>query len=187
MKNILLINGHPEPDSSKANKAIIDAFLAKHPEALLRTLAKTCGSDGFDVAAEQAALRKADVIIWQFPFFWYSVPALMKKWIDDVLAYGFAYGEGGTALRGKRLLLSFTTGAPAQDYLEGQAVGWPMDTLVAPLLQTAKYCGMTALAPVWSGSMLFMPGVPGHDDLSAIERAAKAHAARLCAEIESAA
>ena len=74
---------HPAPEASTAGKAILEAFLAKHPEAAVRTLAKICGPAGFHVPAEQAALREADVVVWHFPFYWYSVPAIMKKWIDE--------------------------------------------------------------------------------------------------------
>ena len=114
MTNILILNGHPNPGASTAGKAVQEAFLTLRPDAKVRTLAALCGADGYDVAAEQAALVEADVIVWHFPFYWYSVPALMKKWIDDVLTHGFAYGSGGTALHGKHLLLSFTTGAPKE-------------------------------------------------------------------------
>lgn len=151
-----------------------------------RSLAKTCGPAGFDVPAEQAALREADVIVWHFPFYWYSVPAIMKKWIDDVLTHGFAYGSGGTALHGKRLLLSFTTGAAAEAYAKGAPMNWPVEAFLPPLLQTAALCGMKTLDPVWSCGMMYIPGVPGHDDLEAVHRAAEAHAARLAQEIESA-
>lgn len=186
MSKILIINGHPAPEASTAGKAILEAFLAKHPEAAVRTLAKTCGPAGFDVPAEQAALREADVIVWHFPFYWYSVPAIMKKWIDDVLTHGFAYGSGGTALHGKRLLLSFTTGAAAEAYAKGAPMNWPVEAFLPPLLQTAALCGMKTLDPVWSCGMMYIPGVPGHDDLEAVHRAAEAHAARLAQEIESA-
>lgn len=63
-----------------------------------------------DVSAEQDALSRADVIVWQFPFYWYSTPALFKKWIDDVHTHGFAYGSTGNKLHGKKLIVSFTTG-----------------------------------------------------------------------------
>jgi putative NADPH-quinone reductase len=54
-----------------------------------------------NVAREQQLLEAHDRIVFQHPFLWYSVPALMKQWMDDVLTYGWAYGPGGTALHGK--------------------------------------------------------------------------------------
>ncbi len=62
MKNILVLNGHPNPDDSTAGKAVLEAFRTLRPDAKVRTLAALCGSDGYDVAAEQVALVEADVI-----------------------------------------------------------------------------------------------------------------------------
>lgn len=63
-----------------------------------------------DIAAEQAALARADLVIWQHPMQWYSVPPLLKLWMDKVLAHGWAYGHNGIALRGKSLMWAVTTG-----------------------------------------------------------------------------
>ena len=69
-----------------------------------------------DVKKEQEVLAAADRIVFQFPIYWYQVPALMKQWLDDVLEYGWAYGSTGTALRGKQLFLVPSFGAGADDY-----------------------------------------------------------------------
>lgn len=92
MQKILVINGHPNPEASVAGKAVLNTLESSRCEMQIRTLAQLCGPNGFDVAAEQEALRRADVIVWHFPFYWYSVPAILKKWIDDVLTRGFAHG-----------------------------------------------------------------------------------------------
>ena len=47
-----------------------------------------------DVAAEQHKLLRADLVIFQFPLWWFSMPAIMKGWFERVYAYGFAYGVG---------------------------------------------------------------------------------------------
>jgi glutathione-regulated potassium-efflux system ancillary protein KefG len=47
------------------------------------------------------ALVEADTVALQFPFHWYSVPGILKEWIDRVLSYSFAYGSTGTKLHGK--------------------------------------------------------------------------------------
>ena len=59
-----------------------------------------------DVAAEQAQAQPASLIVLLHPIQWYSMPALLKLWLDEVLAYGWAYGPGGTALQGKDLNLT---------------------------------------------------------------------------------
>lgn len=185
MKNILVLNGHPNPDASTAGKAVQEAFRTLRPDAKVRTLAALCGSDGYDVAAEQAALVEADVIVWHCPFYWYSVPALVKKWIVDVLAHGFAYGSDGTALHGKHLLISFTTEAPEAEYAKGKSMNWPVEAFLPPLLQTANLCGLKTLDPVWSTGMMYIPGVPGHDDLEAVRNRAAAHAVKMNDEISA--
>ena len=72
-------------------------------------------TDGrFDVGREQQLLLDHDQVVWQFPWYWYSVPAVLKAWMDQVLTYGFAYGQDGTALRGKSLQLVTSTGRPVR-------------------------------------------------------------------------
>src|SRR6185312_3179560 len=114
---VLVLQAHPYPDRSRANRA-----LAKAIEGLegleIRSLYDMYPDYAIDVDSEQAALLRAHTIVWQHPFYWYSAPALMKLWFEKVLAHGWAYGEGGTALHGKRCLWVVTTGAGPQAYTE---------------------------------------------------------------------
>jgi len=64
-----------------------------------------------DIVREQRFLEEADLIIFQFPLWWYSMPALLKGYVDRVFSMGWAYG-GKQALAGKQILVSITTGAP---------------------------------------------------------------------------
>ncbi|MCV5747032.1 NAD(P)H-dependent oxidoreductase, partial [Escherichia coli] len=57
-----------------------------------------------NIDREQQRLREHDVVIFQFPLYWYSTPAILKEWQDLVLEYGFAYGTEGTELQGKTML-----------------------------------------------------------------------------------
>ena len=86
-----------------------------------------------------------DRIVFQHPFFWYSVPPLMKKWFDDVLTYGWAYGPGGTALKGKEWLSAISAGGPADAYQAGGYNNYSMSELLKPIQQTANLIGMTFL------------------------------------------
>lgn len=70
-----------------------------------------------DIQDEQEKLLWADFVIFQFPLWWYSVPAILKGWFDRVFASGFAYGHGigrydAGGLRGRKAMLSTTTGSP---------------------------------------------------------------------------
>lgn len=72
------------------------------------------------IAAEHEKLQWCDIMIWQFPLWWFSVPGILKGWVDRVFAMGRVYGQGhiyetGTN-RGKRALLSLTTGGTPEDY-----------------------------------------------------------------------
>lgn len=80
------------------------------------------GSVAPDAKAEMDKVAWADLIIFQFPIWWTSMPAILKGWIDRVFYNGFAfnaaenkiYDEG--LLKGKKSMLSFTTGAPQVVY-----------------------------------------------------------------------
>ena len=73
-----------------------------------------------DIRAEQDKVRRADLVIFQFPLWWFGFPAIMKGWIDRVLSYKFAYGVGEWWDKGpfadKRAMLAITTGTPATAY-----------------------------------------------------------------------
>jgi len=97
-----------------------------------------------DVVAEQDKLRRADLVIFQFPMWWFSMPAIMKGWFERVYAYGFAYGVGEHSekrwgerygegvFRGKRAMLVVTTGGWAEHYSE-RGINGPIDDLLFPI------------------------------------------------------
>ncbi|WP_027579611.1 NAD(P)H-dependent oxidoreductase [Bradyrhizobium sp. Ai1a-2] len=97
-----------------------------------------------DVKAEQEKLLWADILILQFPLWWYTMPAILKGWVDRVYAYGFAYGVGehsdrhwgdrfgeGT-LAGKRAMLIVTTGG-WQEHYAPRGINGPIDDLLFPI------------------------------------------------------
>jgi len=100
-----------------------------------------------DIDKEQQRLLAHDVIVFQFPIYWYSAPSLLKEWQDLVLEYGFAYGPGGDKLAGKTCLLAMTAGAPEDSYREGATNGFSLRTLLSPLQQTIHFCQMENLPP----------------------------------------
>ena len=180
MTKVLIISGHPDLDHSLANRTIL-ADLQDVPGLNIeqRRLDRLYPDFQIDVAAEQAALVQADIIVWQFPLHWYALPALLKKWVDDVLVYGFAHGTGGDKLRGKVLIQSFTTGAPAEAYAHGKPMNFTIDEFLPPQRQTAALCGMEYRAPIHSSGMSFIPGVHGDADRANVEARAHNHAHRL--------
>nr|WP_295925057.1 NAD(P)H-dependent oxidoreductase [uncultured Dyadobacter sp.] len=104
-----------------------------------------------DIASEQAKLQWCDVMIWQFPLWWFSVPGILKGWVDRVFAMGRTYGQGklyeNGVFQGKKALLSLTTGGYAGDYqadgLQGELSG-----ILRPLNRgILQFTGFTVLEP----------------------------------------
>jgi glutathione-regulated potassium-efflux system ancillary protein KefF len=102
----------------------------------------------FDInaAAEREAMERAKLVVWLHPLYWYTVPALMKLWFDEVLLGGWAHGKGGTALRGKDCLWA-TTAGDTQAYSVAGKHAHPFEAFIPVVEQTARYCGMNWLEP----------------------------------------
>ncbi|MBI2393291.1 MAG: NAD(P)H-dependent oxidoreductase [Deltaproteobacteria bacterium] len=137
----LIVFAHPYPDRSRAGRVLLDA-VRDVPRASVRSLYGLYPDFAIDVEAERAALLAAQSVVWLCPFYWYGVPALLHLWFEKVLAHGWAYGEGGTAVRGKRALWVTTTGAPETAYAPGQVHGRPFEAYAPAVEQTARFCGM---------------------------------------------
>lgn len=146
MRKILLQLVHPAYERSRANRALIDA-VRDLEGVTFRDLYETYPDFMIDVAREQELLGAHDVVVFQHPMFWYSSPALLKEWQDLVLAYGYAYGEGGTALAGKAWLSSITAGGTRDAYCAGGANRFSVRSLLRPIEQTARLCHMFYLPP----------------------------------------
>lgn len=143
---IALFYAHPHPARSRANRVLLDA-VRELPSLTVRSLYDTYPDFGIDIAAERKLLVESELIVWQHPIMWYSAPALQKLWFDTVLAEGWAYGEGGSALVGKSCLWVTTTGAPPADYTPEGSHGHRFQDFVPVMEMTARYCGMHWLPP----------------------------------------
>ena len=140
------------------------AFVAESAQAF------ASGHQTPDVVAEQQKVLVADLVILQFPLWWFGMPAILKGWIDRVWAYGLAYGhrdagnrhrygEGGFA--GRRAMVSVTTGGPASDYAP-RGINGPLDQLLFPVTHGSLfYPGMAVLRThaVYGTSRLDADGV----------------------------
>ena len=138
---ICVIHAHPYLSRSRTNRALADS-LRGSPGIDFRPLYDLYPDFDIDVATEQKALEHARLIIWMHPVFWYSAPALLKHWIDKVLAYGWAFGEGGTALHGKHCLWVPTTGGDERDFAPSGIHAHPFAAYAPSIEQTARFCGM---------------------------------------------
>ena len=150
---ILVLVAHPELEQSRANRRMLLAArslqaVAPPGRIEVRDLYALYPDYLIDVAAEQAALAAAKLVVWQQPVHWYGMPPLLKLWLDDVLAFGWAYGPGGTAVRGKDLWLVATTGGPEDSYRPDSYNRYFFDAFLPPYEQTAALCGMRFLPPL---------------------------------------
>ena len=110
------------------------------------------GSYADDLKAEMKKFEEADLVIFNFPLWWFSLPAILKGWVDRVFAMGFAYGAGkgvyeNGAFPGKRAMLSFTTGGPAAAYGKTGKNG-ELETILFHIHHGMfRFVGMDVLAP----------------------------------------
>lgn len=96
----------------------------------------------FNVFAHQSMVESADVITLHFPLYWYSAPALVKQWLDELLTPGWAFPAEQSKLKGKKLVISVTTGAPLSSYSQDGSNGITLNEVLVPFERTAHYCGM---------------------------------------------
>jgi glutathione-regulated potassium-efflux system ancillary protein KefG len=161
MKNVLVILAHPNFAESRGNQVLIKA-IQMLPSVKIHNLYERYPNWQIDVQVEQELLRHHDLIVLQYPLQWYSVPPLLKKWMDDVLTYGFAFGTDGTALQGKELMPVVTAGGTSDMYVAGGAVNFTISEFLRPIQQTANYCSMSYKTPVVVHGLLPKAlGMPG--------------------------
>ncbi len=101
-----------------------------------------------DIDKEQKQLLDHDIVIFQFPLYWYSTPAILKEWQDMVLEYGFAYGSDGNALKGKTFLCAITAGGKEEAYQTNGYNQFTIRELLHPLEQMASLTNMEYIAPL---------------------------------------
>ena len=154
MKTLVLVS-HPEYDNS-----MTEAFL------------KQCQSDienvdwvvldniqtdfTFDKEQEQQRLAQYDRILFQFPMYWYSAPALMKKYEDDVFSKNFIAYEQEGALKGKDMGIITTLGDPIKDYQVGGREGFSISELLKPYQAIAQRGQMKFLKPFVISQFAYM-------------------------------
>jgi glutathione-regulated potassium-efflux system ancillary protein KefG len=140
----LVITAHPNITNSAINKTWVER-LQKEEDITVHELYTAYPDGHIDIEHEQQLLLEHDRIVFQFPFYWYSSPSLLKEWQDVVLAYGWAYGTEGTKLRGKEFMLVISTGGPAAAYQAGGYNQYSMSELTKPFQAMANLTGMRFL------------------------------------------
>ncbi|MEJ5056538.1 NAD(P)H-dependent oxidoreductase [Sphingobacterium sp. MYb382] len=176
----LVILAHPTYDKSFANKTIMEALQNSKLDLEIRDIHALYPDYKIDVQAEQAALLRHQTIVFQYPFYWYSMPAILKQWFDVVLTHQFAYGSEGDKLKGKNFVPSFTVGSSKESYTTLGFQHFRVYEFCKHLEQTAYHTQMNYIDPIYTyGSSL----AAGYQEAE-IKKEAQQHAAKLIAAIK---
>lgn len=128
-----------------------------------QTKAFQTGTLAPEIVAEQEKLKRADLLILQFPVWWFGMPAIMKGWADRVFARGFAYIAGRKydtgMFRGKTAMVAATTGTSADTYAPDGIDGDILNVLWPVHNGLLRYSGFDVIEPF----VAYMPGRVGQD------------------------
>ncbi|KQX44705.1 MULTISPECIES: NAD(P)H-dependent oxidoreductase [unclassified Paenibacillus] len=142
---ILVIAAHPNVEQSRVNKRWL-AELRGYPDQItVQELYKAYPDYEINVENEQDLIARHDRIVFQFPIQWYSMPSLLKQWLDDVFTTSWLFGAGGKAVAGKELVLAMSIGGDESSYQSGGLIGYTISELIRPFQAFANQIGMTFL------------------------------------------
>ncbi|WP_029270491.1 NAD(P)H-dependent oxidoreductase [Flavobacterium sp. KJJ] len=145
----LLILGHPQIKKSIANKAIIEEIERKNSDIEIRNLAELYPDFNINIEEEQKALLRHEIVVLQYPLYWYNMPGILKQWFDVVFEHQFAYGSKGDKLKGKKLLASVTVGSVEQEYKPLGKHNFRITEFFKNIEQTAYFVQMNFLDPMF--------------------------------------
>ena len=139
MKTLVIVI-HPDIEHSVFNKRWIEE-LNKYPDKYhIHQLHEVYLNKKIDVVAEQKLVELHHKIVFQFPLYWFNCPPLFKKWLDDVLTYGWAYGSNsGYRLSGKKIALAMSIGIDEDEYNPAGKYKYTLKELTRPFELTFEY------------------------------------------------
>ncbi|GLB46502.1 NAD(P)H dehydrogenase [Philodulcilactobacillus myokoensis] len=154
MKTLVIIS-HPDIKTSTTQAFLRDAQknlkqVTWHPLDVLYS------NYQIQIEKEQQLLTQFDRIIFQFPMYWYSSPALLKKWEDDVLTRNFVYLSEQASLKGKELGIVTSLGMPLREYQRGGVENFSISEMLIPYQALAKRAGMKFLKPFVISQFAYM-------------------------------
>lgn len=162
--NILYVYAHPNPTSfnhllkekgcdvlkTATHHLMISDLYADHFNAVASFSDFNLAEITPDIAKEIEKIKWADHIIFQFPLWWFSVPAILKGWLDRVLVKGFAYDTqkvfANGLLQGKTSSLIVTTQSPEEAYQITGVHGASIESFLHPLQHTLRFVGIKTLS-----------------------------------------
>ena len=140
MKKVLINLVHPNISESRVNKFLIQT-VQKEENITINNLYEKYPDFKIDINKEQELLLENDVIIFQFPMYWLSSPALLKEWFDTTFSYNFAYGEN-YKLEGKKFAIAVSTGSGTAQYSSTGSNKHTVEEFLTPFVGTASYVKM---------------------------------------------
>jgi len=146
---ILIVLAHPDPKHSNANKQLLDTVSGMN-NVVINDLYDKYPDFHINIKAEQKLLTAAKLVIFQFPIYWYNVPALLKQWQEVVLTRGFAFGKSDQErnLSGKPCLALVTTGHKKLSYQKDGYDQYSIEEFLRPMEQMAYHCKMKYHSPL---------------------------------------
>ena len=146
MLRTLVIFVHPALEKSRAHRIMLQRWQGRD-DLTWHDLYEEYPDLQIDAEREKRLLEEHDLIVFAHPLYWYSSPAILKKWQDVVLEYGYAYGHKGKALAGKFWLSAISCGGPEEAYGPEGYNHYTLREFLRPFEQTARLCHMTFLPP----------------------------------------
>lgn len=139
MKTLVIVT-HPHIEESVINKRWIEE-LNKYPDKyVVHQLYKAYPDENIDVKAEQKLVEQYDKIVFQFPFYWFSSPPLLKKWFDEVLIHGWAFGsKSGYQVGGKKVTLAISAGIHEHEFATNEKYKYTLTELTRPFELSFEY------------------------------------------------
>ncbi|WNC17027.1 NAD(P)H-dependent oxidoreductase [Brevibacillus brevis] len=167
MKTLVIVT-HPSIETSVINKRWVEE-LKKHPETYtVHELHQAYPDGNIDVEKEQELVESHGNLVLQFPIYWFNCPPLLKKWLDEVLTYGWAYGSNGDKMKNRKVALGVSAGIKKEDYSEEGRYRYTLEQILVPFETTFQYCDADYRSFYAYYGTESEPGenVPGSDNVS---------------------
>jgi len=172
MKTLIIIT-HPNIEHSSINKRWVEELRKYQDKFTIHELYKAYPNGNIDVEKEQKLVECHGNLVFQFPLFNFSSPSLLKKWLDDVLVYNWAYGKNGDKLKNRKVSLAVSVGIQKKDYQPSGKYYYTLEEILVPFKVLFKFYCKANYCDFYSfyGSEK-TPGEPYSSSIEDIEKSA---------------
>ncbi len=169
--NILIINGHKyyQYAQGRLNKTLFDQIVKTL--SFSNELQTTIVEDGYVIDDEIEKFKWADLIIFQTPINWFSVPWLLKKYIDEVYSYGIFFGQSeeygrGGLFKNKYYMYSLTWNTPCSAFNDSYGFfdGRDVDDVILAMHKLQEYCGLKRIKTFSVNDVVHHPNISEYLD-----------------------